>query len=137
MMSISHCTNGDMSKYLFFSRSKTRFYFVLLLLFIYVQYYYYYYHYHYGVILLTINIIIIIHIIIVIMDIIHAYFNVSWYHAVSLNLLQRFAFVWLLIEIFRKKCLNVNKKLIIIILFLISLSYWNLNIIVNLQVAVK
>ena len=83
------------------SRSKTRFYYYfLLLLFIYVQYYYY--HYHYGVILLTINIIIIIHIIVVIMDIIHAYFNVSWNHVISLNLLQRLAFMWLLIEIFRK-----------------------------------
>ena len=117
------------------SRSKTRFYYFLSLLFIYVQYYYY--HYHYGVILLSINIIVIIHIIIVIMDIIYAYFNVSWYHVVSLKLLQQFAFVWLLIEIFRKKCLKVNKKLIMIILLLISLSYWILNIIVNLYVVVK
>ena len=40
--------------------------------------------------------------------------------------------VWLLIEIFRKKYLKVNEKLIIIILLLISLSYWILNIILNL-----
>ena len=113
------------------SRSKTRFYYYLLsLLFIYVQHYYY--HYHYSVILLTINIIIIIHIIIVIMDIIYAYFNVSLYHVISLKLLHRFAFVWLLINIFKKKCLKVNKKLIMIILLLLSLSYWILNITVNL-----
>ena len=55
------------------------------------------------------------------MDIIYAYFNVSWYHVVSLKLLQQFAFVWLLIEIFRKKCLKVNKKLIIIILLLVNI----------------
>ena len=69
--------HGDMNKYCFYeSGSKTSFYYYyFLLLFIYVQYYYY--HYNYGVILLTINIIIIIHIIILIMDIIHAYFNVS------------------------------------------------------------
>ena len=113
------------------SHSKTRFYYYFLsFLFKYVQYYYY--HYHCGVILLSINIIVIIHIIIVIMDIIYAYFNVSWYHVVSLKLLQQFTFLWLLTEIFRKKCLKVNKKLIIIILLLILLSYWILNIIVNL-----
>ena len=113
------------------SRSKTRFYYYFLsFLFIYVLYYYY--HYHYGVILLSINIIVIIHIIIVIMDIIYAYFNVSWYHAVSLKLLQQFASVWLLIEIFRKNFLKVNRKLIMIILLLISLRYWILNIILNL-----
>ena len=111
-------------------RSKTRFYYFLSLLFIYVQYYYY--HYHYGVVLLTINVIVIIHIIVVIMNIIYAYFHVSWYHVVSFKLLQQFAFLWLLIEIFRKKCLKVNKKLIMIILLLISLSYWILNITVNL-----
>ena len=116
------------------SRSKTRFYYYLLsLLFIYVQHYFY--HYHYSVILLTINIINIIHIIVVIMDIIYAYFNVSLYHVVSLKLLHRFAFVWLLIDTFRKKCLKVNEKLIMIILLLISLSYRILNITVNLQVA--
>ena len=79
--------HGDLNKYCFYeSGSKTRFYYYyyFLLLFIYVQYYYY--HYNYGVILLTINIIIIIHIIILIMDIIHAYFNESWYHVVSLKL---------------------------------------------------
>ena len=113
------------------SRSKTRFYYYLLsLLFIYVQFYYY--HYHFSVILVTINIIIIIHIIIFIMDIIYAYFDVSLYHVVSLKLLDRFAFVWLFIEIFRKKCLMLDKKLIMIILFLISLTSWILNIIVNL-----
>ena len=44
------------------------------------------------------------------MDIIYAYFNARWYHVVSLKLLQRLS-ESLLIEIFRKKRLKVNKKI--------------------------
>ena len=131
MMSISHCNNGDMSKHLLFMKVVVKLGFIIIFYHCHLYIQYYYYHYHYGVVLLTINIIVIIHIIIVIIDIVYAYFNVSWYQVLSLKLLQQFAFVWLLIEIFRKKCLKVTKKLVMIILLLISLSYWVLNIIVN------
>ena len=80
MMCVSYCTNGDMSKYLFFMKVVVK----LVLLFFAIVIYIcpilllsLSLWGHYGVILLTINIIIIIHIIIVIMDIIYAYFNVS------------------------------------------------------------
>ena len=47
------------------------------------------------------------------MDIIYAYINVNWYHVYRLSY---YSDLWLLIEIFRKKCLKANKKLIITIL---------------------
>ena len=76
----------------------------------------FYYYYTFPILLLSlplwyysITINVIIYIAIVIMDIINFYFNVNWCHVVSSKRLHRFAFVWLLTEIFRN-FLTVNKK---------------------------